>query len=564
MYQQEALERECPGATVIPILLSTDKTQLTSFRNKNAYPLYLTIGNIPKEIRRKPSLRAYVLLAYLPTTRLENVTNKAQRRRMINNLYHSCMHKILEPLEVAGISGVNMSTGNGNVHRTHPIFAGFIGDYPEQILSSGSITGECPSCEAPRDKLGENDIYANRDLEAVLKILNSFEVDPAGFLQACSEAGIKPLVNPFWKNLPYSDIYRSIMPDVLHQLYQGIVKHVVGWVTDTCGSQEVDARCRHFPPNHNLRHFNKGITSLSRVTGQEHDQMCRILMGLVLDCRLPHGFSNVRLIRVVRALLDFVYLAQYSIHTDDTLVLLEEALDRFHENKSIFVDMGIRDSFNLPKLHFAKHYMDLVKLFGTTNNYNTEYTKRLHIYLAKHAYAATNYKDEFTQMTIWLERKEKVHRHEQYIQWRQDGSPFIAQNEWSAPGLELDRALSIAKHPNTRSTTLDSIELDYGAHHFKTALRRYIVIVNHGRMAPAQLERALGDIRLPFRRLPVWHRLKFLRLDPATGVEQTADSVHAHPARKDLRGRTIPSRFDTALINDGTGGDTGLHGEFKL
>ena len=354
------------------------------------------------------------------------------------------------------------------------------------------------------------------------------------------------------------------MPDVLHQLYQGIVKHVVGWVTDTCGSQEVDARCRRFPPNHNLRHFNKGITSLSRVTGQEHDQMCRILMGLVLDCRLPHGFSNVRLIRVVRALLDFVYLAQYPIHTDDTLVLLEEALDRFHENKSIFVDMGIRDSFNLPKLHFAKHYVDLVKLFGTTDNYNTEYTERLHIDLAKHAYAATNYKDEFTQMTIWLERKEKVHRHEQYIQWRQDGSPFIAQNEWSAPGLELDRALSIAKHPNTRSTTLDSIELDYGAHHFKTALRRYIVIVNHGRMAPAQLERALGDIRLPFRRLPVWHRLKFLRLDPATGVEQTADSVHAHPARKDLRGRTIPSRFDTALINDGTGGDTGLHGEFKL
>ena len=37
------------------------------------------------------------------------------------------------------------------------------------------------------------------------------------------------------------------MPNVLHQLYQGIVKHVVGWVTDTCGSQEVDPRCRRFP-----------------------------------------------------------------------------------------------------------------------------------------------------------------------------------------------------------------------------------------------------------------------------------------------------------------------------
>ena len=135
------------------------------------------------------------------------------------------------------------------------------------------------------------------------------------------------------------------------------------------------------------------------------------------------------------------------------------------------------------------------------------------------------------------------------------------QKKWLPPGLELDRALSIAKHPNARSTTLDSIELDYGAQHFKTALRRYIVIANNGRMARAQLEHALENIRLPFQRLPVWHRLKFLRLDPATCVEQTADSVHAHPARRDIRGRTIPGRFDTALINDGTGGDTGLHGE---
>jgi hypothetical protein len=130
--------------------------------------------------------------------------------------------------------------------------------------------------------------------------------------------------------------------------------------------------------------------------------------------------------------------------------------------------------------------------------------------------------------------------------------------------LELDWALSIAKHPNSRSTTLDSIELDYGAQDFKTALRRYIVIANHGRMASAQLERALWDVRLPFRRLPVWHRLKFLRLDPATRIEQTADSIHAHPARTDLRDRTIPGRFDTALINDGTGGDAGLHGELQF
>ncbi|KAJ7348674.1 hypothetical protein DFH08DRAFT_698238, partial [Mycena albidolilacea] len=55
-----------PGASIIPIIISSDKTQLTVFGNKTAYPVYMTIVNIPKEICRKPSRRAYVLLGYLP------------------------------------------------------------------------------------------------------------------------------------------------------------------------------------------------------------------------------------------------------------------------------------------------------------------------------------------------------------------------------------------------------------------------------------------------------------------------------------------------------------------
>ena len=74
---QQKLEEDKPGATIIPIIISSDKTQLTQFRNKTAYPVYLTIGNLPKEIRREPSHRGQILLAYLPTSRLEHITNKA-------------------------------------------------------------------------------------------------------------------------------------------------------------------------------------------------------------------------------------------------------------------------------------------------------------------------------------------------------------------------------------------------------------------------------------------------------------------------------------------------------
>ncbi|KAJ8509360.1 hypothetical protein ONZ45_g8474 [Pleurotus djamor] len=554
---QEELEKTNPGATIVPIILSSDKTQLTLFRNKSAYPLYLTIGNIPKEIRRKPSKRAYILLAYLPITKLEGVTNKASRRRQLANLYHACLSHILAPLHSAGLSGLFLTSGDGLIRRGHPIFACFIGDYPEQTLVTATKSG-CPTCPAKPDELGH---YTRDDpspwlknLNAILDVLDSFDVDPGGFLQACQEVGIKPIIDPFWKDLPYCHIYRSITPDILHQLLQGVIKHVISWVTDALGAAEIDARCRRMPPNHNVRLFLKGITSLSRVTGQEHDQMCRILLGLIVDIPLPNGFSNVRLIRAVRAVLDFLYLAQYPVHSDRTLKLLEDALEAFHTNKGIFVDLGIRDSFNIPKLHFAKHYVHFIQLYGTLDNFNTEYTERLHIDLAKDAYEATNHKDEFRQMTVWLERKEKILRHHQHVQWRLKGSPAPEKDQWISPGLTLDRSLSMTKHPSVRGVLMTQLAAEYGATYFREALVRYIILQNRPDITRAELERNIWNVRLPFTKIPVWHRIKYQYFNPSMKSPMTSDAIHCHPQRLDVRGNVVPARFDTALINDGTAG----------
>ncbi|KIK69406.1 hypothetical protein GYMLUDRAFT_237209 [Collybiopsis luxurians FD-317 M1] len=61
--QQAILE----GGTVAPVIIASDKTQLTQFSgNKAAYPVYLTLSNIPKSLRCKPGTRACILIAYLP------------------------------------------------------------------------------------------------------------------------------------------------------------------------------------------------------------------------------------------------------------------------------------------------------------------------------------------------------------------------------------------------------------------------------------------------------------------------------------------------------------------
>src|ERR1700759_4312449 len=123
-----------PSSTIVPVIISTARTQVTQFGGKAVYPVYLTIGNLPKDIRRKPSRRGQILLAYLPTTKLKHVTSAAARRRMLINLFHSCLKNILQPLEDIGINGIAMADGNGVSRRIHPILAVYIGDYPEQVL----------------------------------------------------------------------------------------------------------------------------------------------------------------------------------------------------------------------------------------------------------------------------------------------------------------------------------------------------------------------------------------------------------------------------------------------
>ena len=52
------------------------------------------------------------------------------------------------------------------------------------------------------------------------------------------------------------------------------------------------------------------------------------------------------------------------------------------------------------------------------DNYNTEQLEHLHIDFAKDAYHATNRKNEYPQMTLWLEHREKMQQRAAMIRGR--------------------------------------------------------------------------------------------------------------------------------------------------
>ncbi|KAG1758014.1 hypothetical protein EDB19DRAFT_1936644 [Suillus lakei] len=451
---QKCLDCKHPGVMIIPVIILSDKTQVTLFHNKMAYPVYMTIGNIPKEIHQKPSHHTHVLLTYLPTTHLEHITNKASRHHMLTNLYHACVGHVLAPLA---------TVGDGAVHRCHPLFACFAGDYPEQVLVTGVKTTQCTSCDVPSDELGLTASAANyqlQNLNAVLDALSVLDEGGLAFICACMEAGIKPIVHPYWESLPFIKIFKSITPNILHQLYQGL-----------------------------------GITTLSHLSGTEHSQICCFLLGIIIDIRLPNNMSSSRLLHAVCGLLDFLYLAQYPCHSSETLTLLDEALDIFHDNKEIFVDLSICNSFNLPKLHFTLHYTHMIN---------------------------------------------------KYIQWRLSEMSFCCSQ-------------TMTKHPSIKAVTLDRIVNEYGATYFCESLTRYIAKATlpvNTAITFRQLEDQAGDVYLLFQALPVFHRVKWVSVD-VCGLSDplvTVDSVHACPGHSwPFALDSVSPQFDTAFIKDGTG-----------
>jgi len=376
--------------------------------------VYLTIGNISKDVRHQPSQHACVLLGYLPTAKLECFSSGRQSVERYR-LFHYCMTQILKPLVVCGKEGVLMTCPNGLVWRIFPILAAYVADFPEQCLVACCKESRCPKCMVARDKRGELTRSSARVQRQTMKSLKKYENGEISKEEFDGNLSLRAVYKPFWADLPHCDIFMCITPDILHQLHKGVFKdHLVSWCSQLIGEDALDERFQAMTLYLGLRHFKKGISSRKQWTGSDHKELERVFLGVVA------GLLDEHAVIAVRGILDFTYYAQYQSHTETTLKKMDTVLHSFHQNKNIFVDLGARNDFNIPKIHSMLYYTTSIHLFGSVDGFNTELPERIHINFTKKGYRSSNKWDYIYQMTTWLRQQDAIYLKESFLTWYHD------------------------------------------------------------------------------------------------------------------------------------------------
>lgn len=121
------------------------------------------------------------------------------------------------------------------------------------------------------------------------------------------------------------------------------------------------------------------------------------------------GYVPRGILRAFRAFLKFCYIAQHEVITEKTLAELQDALDRFHEYRMIFEDLGIcPNGCALPRQHSLPHYLGLIQASGAPNGLCSSITESKHIKAIKEPWQRSSHYKALGQMLLTNQHLNKL------------------------------------------------------------------------------------------------------------------------------------------------------------
>lgn len=171
---------------------------------------------------------------------------------------------------------------------------------------------------------------------------------------------VHAVINFAWKHY-WVNIHSAMMVDILHQLLKGIVKRLLDWtenlekeltgsstkskdprgvkqkrggklVKDSSYSFQLDERFWQVPNFHKLKRF-PDFSKVQKWTSNEQKAMVKQLVPVLASILTAKSLAAMH---YTKAALDFVMLAMYISHTNQTLSYMAAALARLDLLKKVF------------------------------------------------------------------------------------------------------------------------------------------------------------------------------------------------------------------------------------
>jgi len=247
--------------------------------NKAAYPVYLTIGNIPRATRRKPSKHSMCPQAYLQSTKLIVPAWMIRNIVLEYNVYSTSRW------ECPGASYHSWYQWCGNDQFRWELF--IVGSNPILTCLLLTITEQWPLVACT--KYGTM-CKCQALCQWTFKTQTSPPIDPSWtqeyycaeyggvrcnakkFSPYCMSKMLLAVFKAFLVGFP-SAIFHRLLHDVLHQLYQEF-KHVVSWCKKILTPQALNRHFVHFHPHMTVDNSTNGISALSQYPAQERKKTC--------------------------------------------------------------------------------------------------------------------------------------------------------------------------------------------------------------------------------------------------------------------------------------------------
>jgi hypothetical protein len=370
----------------------------------------MSLDNIDSEIRRKASNNAFVLLALLPKVKFPDVKDRELNRTLRDRVLHKCLRIVLRPLCIISKNGKEMIDPRGQLRMCYTVLSMYLVDLMEALSLVGVTSRRSPVTTAKSHQLGDSFRHKRRWLRATKKVINQVasHFDPVleikEFSKKAAEKGLTGVVNLFWDDWNHCEPSVAYTFDILHSGHKFWADHMLQWCIRAIGPAEIDARFAALPQQIGLRHFSKGVVGLKKTGGRDHRDMQRFILS-VIDGAVPTRFAGL-----IRAHLDYFYIAQCAEVSEDDMIEILDLLQEFHAKKDVVHTKGFRitEGFSIPKLELQHHIVPTIMATGNLLGSSTDTPERAHIDFVKGPYRMTNHKDYYPQMTSRLDMVERI------------------------------------------------------------------------------------------------------------------------------------------------------------